>query len=141
MHDQDGKHDAENRSDREAEQRGRERDPGVVGKVARGIERIFEDRLVKVLRHLMRRRYHRPFEVHRSGDDVGEDVGLLLALEGIAHERGVHQHGGQVPQRDQNNDDDRDRRMLDKPSRAPIRGRDRHRAGRRLRATRHGYSS
>ena len=109
VHDQHGEHDAERGAEDEAEQGRRERHPAVIDEAAR---RIAADsrtpRSANSPHHLVRRRHQRPLGVEVPATRSRDRVRGLLALERVAHQRRVHQHRRDVPDREQGRDHDGD---------------------------------
>ena len=107
--DENGEADAERRADREADQRLFERDRAMIDEAALRGRRGVEDELIEFGRHLMRRRQLRPLHVERRADEVlrrivrPAGVGELVALQ-----RRVHERRGEIPDRDQRENDRRD---------------------------------
>ena len=119
----DGEQDAEQGAEHEADQRGRERHPGVVGEAARRIERIAEYRVDQLLHDLMRRRQHRPLPSSvpairseseyfvSSRSNRSRTSGAFSTIAARYQSTNTIEH------------DDEDRRPLGEPSRPPRRPR------------------
>ncbi len=104
--DENGKADAERRADEEADQRFLERDRAVIDEAALRGRRGREDELVEFAGDLMRSGKLRPLHVERIDDEVpGRIVGPARVGIGVALQRRVHQRRGDVPAREDGEDD------------------------------------
>ncbi len=111
VHDHQRQTDAKQRAQRETKQRCRQGYHGMIDEAARRCRRIAENRISKGRDHLVWRRQQRPFCTHSAGYQLRHGVRRLLALETAADQRKVHQHGSDIPDRNQRQHDRDDRRV------------------------------
>ncbi len=115
MDDRHRERDAEGGAEDEAQECGRERDPGMVEERAARAGRQVEDRLFQFDQDLVRGGQDRPLHGPGLGDERAGVAGAALALPAVADLRGVEDDRRGVPEGQDGGDHDQNRPRLARP--------------------------